>query len=44
MNRGGRVDLSQLALQLGYFDQAHFNNEFRSLTGRSPGEYLRTAG
>ena len=30
-----------LAQDLGYFDQAHFSNEFRRLVGCSPGEYVR---
>ena len=31
---------SQLALDLGYFDQAHLINDFRTITGYSPTEYL----
>lgn len=30
-----------LALELGYFDQAHFIRDFRKLVGRSPAEYAR---
>lgn len=33
--------LAQLALDLGYFDQAHFINDFTALVGKPPGEYLR---
>jgi AraC-like DNA-binding protein len=36
----GRVDdWTDLALELGYADQAHFINDFRALVGRTPGEY-----
>lgn len=30
-----------LAQDLGYYDQAHFINDFRKLVGRSPSEYVR---
>jgi AraC-like DNA-binding protein len=30
---------AELALELGYFDQAHLINDFRSITGYSPTEY-----
>jgi AraC-like DNA-binding protein len=36
---GDEGDWSQLALELGYFDQAHLINDFRALTGYSPTEY-----
>lgn len=39
-NSGEELDWSQLALELGYFDQAHLINDFRSITGYSPTEYL----
>lgn len=38
-NAGVQPDWSQLALDLGYFDQAHLINDFRSITGYSPTEY-----
>lgn len=38
---GDAADGTRLALELGYFDQAHFIRDFRRLVGRSPGEYLR---
>jgi AraC-like DNA-binding protein len=38
-NSGEESDWSQLALELGYFDQAHLINDFRSITGYSPTEY-----
>ncbi|MBE7554995.1 MAG: AraC family transcriptional regulator [Anaerolineales bacterium] len=31
----------KLALDLGYFDQAHFIKEFKTSVGRSPGKYAR---
>lgn len=42
LQAGVPVKLAQLALDLGYFDQAHFVNEFTALVGKPPGEYLRT--
>jgi AraC-like DNA-binding protein len=41
---GGEPDCSQLALELGYFDQAHLINDFRSITGYSPTEYQGLIG
>jgi AraC-like DNA-binding protein len=38
------VDLAALALELGYFDQAHFARDFRAIVGRPPASYARTAG
>jgi AraC-like DNA-binding protein len=32
-------DWAALALELGYFDQAHFIKDFKALVGRSPTEY-----
>jgi AraC-like DNA-binding protein len=37
----GRTDWVQLALELGYFDQAHLINDFRSMVGYSPTQYKR---
>jgi AraC-like DNA-binding protein len=39
----GAGDWASLALDLGYFDQAHFINDFRRVVGRSPGEYAAQA-
>jgi AraC-like DNA-binding protein len=41
---GVAVDWADLALALGYYDQAHFNRDFRKLVGRSPGEFARAEG
>ena len=32
---------TELALALGYFDQAHFIRDFRKLVGRTPAAYAR---
>lgn len=42
--RGPNVDWPKLALELGYFDQAHFIKDFKALVGVSPSEYVRGAG
>jgi len=39
---GVDVDWTELALDLGYFDQAHFIRDFHRLVGRTPGEYVRS--
>jgi AraC-like DNA-binding protein len=40
---GEDVDVPRLAIELGYFDQAHFIKDFKSIVGQSPGQYARTA-
>jgi AraC-like DNA-binding protein len=35
------VDLPSLAQALGYFDQAHFTNDFRATVGSTPAEYAQ---
>ncbi|MBF6357874.1 AraC family transcriptional regulator [Nocardia higoensis] len=39
--RGDITDLAALAVELGYFDQAHFSREFAAEIGMSPSEYAR---
>ena len=38
---GGKMDWPQVALDLGYFDQAHLINDFKSIVGYSPTEYQK---
>jgi AraC-like DNA-binding protein len=35
------LSCSDLAFELGYADQAHFTKDFKSVIGRTPGEYQR---
>ena len=39
VHSGAEPDYAQLALELGYYDQAHLINDFRSIVGYSPGQY-----
>lgn len=39
---GRAADLSRIAVDLGYFDQAHFIKDFKSIVGKSPAEYARS--
>jgi AraC-like DNA-binding protein len=39
MRETGRGDLTNVALDCGYYDQAHFINEFREFSGFSPTEF-----
>lgn len=34
------VEWTEFALELGYFDQAHFIRDFKAVTGRTPADYL----
>jgi AraC-like DNA-binding protein len=34
--KGGRGTLGQIAIEAGYYDQAHLNRDFRELAGRPP--------
>jgi len=35
-----RGEWAQVALECGYYDQAHFDNEFRELSGYSPSQFV----
>jgi AraC-like DNA-binding protein len=37
---GEPIDWTQLALDLGYFDQAHFIRDFKKLVGKTPTDYI----
>lgn len=37
------VDISNLVAALGYYDQSHFNNEFKRFAGMTPSEYKNRA-
>ncbi len=41
---GARVAWADLALELGYADQAHFIRDFKKLVGRTPAGYARDLG
>jgi AraC-like DNA-binding protein len=41
---GSVDDWPQLALKLGYFDQAHFIKDFKTIVGKSPAEYAKQVG
>jgi AraC-like DNA-binding protein len=38
------VDFADLAVRLGWYDQAHFINDFRAMLGVTPGEYADAHG
>lgn len=44
LTEGNGVDWSQLALELGYCDQAHFSRVFKATVGKAPAEYAKTVG
>jgi transcriptional regulator GlxA family with amidase domain len=39
VQRGQGLDWTHIAQSCGYYDQAHFNHEFREFCGMSPSEY-----
>ncbi|WP_110316882.1 helix-turn-helix domain-containing protein [Mycolicibacterium moriokaense] len=39
-----RIDHADLAIRLGWYDQAHFINDFRTMLGSTPGEYAAAHG
>jgi AraC-like DNA-binding protein len=38
------VDWPNMALDFGYFDQAHFIIDFRAIAGTPPAQYARSVG
>jgi AraC-like DNA-binding protein len=43
LTAGRQRSWTELALELGYYDHAHFINDFRLVTERSPAEYVQEA-
>jgi AraC-like DNA-binding protein len=41
LREGGGVRLTSLAMEMGYYDQAHFIREFKQFSGLSPRVFLR---
>lgn len=41
LNSGKQPDWAQVALELGYFDQAHLINDFKAVVGEPPAQYQR---
>jgi AraC-like DNA-binding protein len=39
LKKGTHCTLTETALECGYFDQAHFNHEFREFAGMAPAEF-----
>jgi AraC-like DNA-binding protein len=44
MADGDVLDWSKMAVDLGYFDQAHFIKDFKAIVGSAPAEYAKTIG
>ena len=44
LRRGDRMNLTELALDCGYYDQSHFDRDFRAFAGVTPTDLLRTLG
>ena len=41
LQAGAHINFTELAMELGYFDQAHFIRDFRKLVGCTPAAYTR---
>ena len=44
MAAAAAIDWADIALELGYADQAHFIRDFRKLVGKSPADYVKAFG
>jgi AraC-like DNA-binding protein len=44
LERQPEIGLAEIAQDAGYADQAHFNRDFRSFSGLTPGEYRKAGG
>ncbi len=44
LNSGAAIDWTELAVDLGYFDQAHLIKDFKMLVGKTPTEYVKQIG
>jgi AraC-like DNA-binding protein len=44
LHTGERIELADLAADCGYYDQAHFSNDFKLFSGFSPTAYLANRG
>lgn len=44
LERDSAADAGSVALELGYFDQAHFNRDFSRVVGSPPARYARAQG
>jgi AraC-like DNA-binding protein len=44
MADGDVLDWPKMAVDLGYFDQAHFIRDFKAIVGSAPAEYAKTIG
>ena len=40
LQRGGKQTLSNIAWEFGYYDNAHFTNDFKRYTGKAPTEFF----
>jgi AraC-like DNA-binding protein len=36
-----KISLTELALEAGYYDQSHFTNDFKEITGLSPKQFIK---
>lgn len=40
LRRAGQISLTQVAYECGYYDQAHFIDDFKAFSGMTPGQFL----